>query len=292
MNTSSCIGISTMKPCCRILRSCKGSSTFGKCNHLISDNVSKPHCRSDDIHRVSDYANRAIGVIGLNRSVFCGSDLNWRQSRVLFGFRLNKETRCHSVNANVASGVRNHSTSIEAQVDDKSFDKFYIQGGLNMKPLIIERIESGKDVAKVEQVRTVINDGSTVNPDNYLNGESVYESLREKELSEVEKEAWNLLRGAVVNYCGFPIGTVAANDPADKQPLNYDQVFIRDFIPSALAFLLNGEGEIVKNFLLHTLQLQVCISYTLWQVSSINYNNVVLKLVFVIIVKNCYLYFI
>nr|GMD89254.1 alkaline/neutral invertase A, mitochondrial [Ipomoea batatas] len=35
---------------------------------------------------------------------------------------------------------------------------------------------------------------------------------------------------------------VAANDPADKLPLNYDQVFIRDFIPSALAFLLNGEG--------------------------------------------------
>ncbi|KAG5632271.1 hypothetical protein H5410_003988 [Solanum commersonii] len=40
------------------------------------------------------------------------------------------------------------------------------------------------------------------------------------------------------------------------QLLNYDQVFIRDFVPSALAFLLNGEGGIVKNFLLHTLQLQ------------------------------------
>ncbi|KAJ0899692.1 putative six-hairpin glycosidase [Helianthus annuus] len=47
-----------------------------------------------------------------------------------------------------------------------------------------------------------------------------------------------------------------STDPADKLPLNYDQVFIRDFVPSALAFLLNGEGEIVKNFLLHTLQLQ------------------------------------
>ncbi|XAR52719.1 hypothetical protein NMG60_11020928 [Bertholletia excelsa] len=49
---------------------------------------------------------------------------------------------------------------------------------------------------------------------------------------------------------------MAANDPADKAPLNYDQVFIRDFIPSALAFLLRGEAEIVRNFLLHTLQLQ------------------------------------
>ncbi|KAK8484853.1 hypothetical protein V6N11_057083 [Hibiscus sabdariffa] len=74
--------------------------------------------------------------------------------------------------------------------------------------------------------------------------------------SDMEKEAWNLLRDAVVTYCGYPVGTVAANDPGDKQPLNYDQVFIRDFVPSALAFLLKGEGEIVKNFLLHTLHLQ------------------------------------
>ena len=34
------------------------------------------------------------------------------------------------------------------------------------------------------------------------------------------------------------------------------QVFVRDFVPSALAFLMNGEPEIVKNFLLKTLQLQ------------------------------------
>ena len=63
-----------------------------------------------------------------------------------------------------------------------------------------------------------------------------------------------------MNYCGNPVGTVAANDPTDKQAINYDQVFIRDFVPSALAFLLNGEGEIVKNFLLNTLQLQVLCS--------------------------------
>ena len=35
---------------------------------------------------------------------------------------------------------------------------------------------------------------------------------------------WKILRDAVVNYCGNPVGTVAANDPADKQPLNYDQI--------------------------------------------------------------------
>ncbi len=31
---------------------------------------------------------------------------------------------------------------------------------------------------------------------------------------------------------------------------------MRDFVPSALAFLMNGEPDIVKNFLLKTLRLQ------------------------------------
>lgn len=34
------------------------------------------------------------------------------------------------------------------------------------------------------------------------------------------------------------------------------KVFVRDFVPSALAFLMNGEPEIVKNFILKTLRLQ------------------------------------
>lgn len=33
-------------------------------------------------------------------------------------------------------------------------------------------------------------------------------------------------------------------------------MFIRDFVPSALAFLMHGETDIVKNFLLKTLRLQ------------------------------------
>ncbi|XP_020113942.1 LOW QUALITY PROTEIN: neutral/alkaline invertase 1, mitochondrial [Ananas comosus] len=79
-----------------------------------------------------------------------------------------------------------------------------------------------------------------------------------REETAMEREAWGLLRGAVVRYCGSPVGTVAASDVGAfrEDPLNYDQVFIRDFVPSALAFLLKGETEIVRNFLLHTLQLQ------------------------------------
>ncbi|KAK6803389.1 hypothetical protein RDI58_001173 [Solanum bulbocastanum] len=138
--------------------------------HLINDNLSNPHGKVDNIHRVSNYANRVIAVIGSNQSVFRRSNSNWRHSRILLGFRLNKGTRSYSINANVASDVRNHSTSIEAQVNEKSFDRFYIQGGLNLKRLVIDIIESGKDIAKVEEeVRTDVNDESCVNvkhPDN------------------------------------------------------------------------------------------------------------------------------
>ncbi|KAL8533266.1 hypothetical protein ACS0TY_009597 [Phlomoides rotata] len=72
----------------------------------------------------------------------------------------------------------------------------------------------------------------------------------------LEDEAWELLKESVVNYCGSPVGTVAAKDTTDSNVLNYDHVFIRDFIPSGIAFLLKGEHDIVRNFLLHTLQLQ------------------------------------
>ncbi|KAJ3675201.1 hypothetical protein LUZ60_004243 [Juncus effusus] len=69
-------------------------------------------------------------------------------------------------------------------------------------------------------------------------------------------EAWEALRKTMVYYKGQPVGTIAAYDHASEEVLNYDQVFVRDFVPSALAFLMNGEYEIVKNFLLKTLLLQ------------------------------------
>ncbi|KAA3455342.1 putative alkaline/neutral invertase D [Gossypium australe] len=69
-------------------------------------------------------------------------------------------------------------------------------------------------------------------------------------------EAWEALRRSLVYFRDQPVGTIAAYDHASEEVLNYDQVFVRDFVPSALAFLMNGEPDIVKNFLLKTLQLQ------------------------------------
>ncbi|KAG7593979.1 Glycosyl hydrolase family 100 protein [Arabidopsis thaliana x Arabidopsis arenosa] len=69
-------------------------------------------------------------------------------------------------------------------------------------------------------------------------------------------EAWEALRRSMVFFRGQPVGTLAAVDNTTDEVLNYDQVFVRDFVPSALAFLMNGEPDIVKHFLLKTLQLQ------------------------------------
>lgn len=60
---------------------------------------------------------------------------------------------------------------------------------------------------------------------------------------------------AIIYYRGKPVGTVAAQD-ATVEALNYDQCFIRDFVPSALIFLMQGNAEIVRNFLTTTLMLQ------------------------------------
>ncbi|KAJ4747286.1 Plant neutral invertase family protein [Rhynchospora pubera] len=68
-------------------------------------------------------------------------------------------------------------------------------------------------------------------------------------------EAWKELSKAVVNFENEPVGTVAALDTA-KDSLNYDQVFVRDFIPAGLAYLLKREPQIVKKFLLKTVRLQ------------------------------------
>ncbi|XP_010067152.2 neutral/alkaline invertase 3, chloroplastic [Eucalyptus grandis] len=93
--------------------------------------------------------------------------------------------------------------------------------------------------------------------DSMSNGAPIASStIHRANVDPIEEEAWDLLRDSVVYYCGSPIGTIAANDPTSSNVLNYDQVFIRDFIPSGIAFLLKGEYDIVRNFILHTLQLQ------------------------------------
>lgn len=71
------------------------------------------------------------------------------------------------------------------------------------------------------------------------------------------EEAKARLKQSIMTYQQKPVGTVAAKEATPKEEqLNYGHCFIRDFFPSGLAFLMQGEREIVRNFLEFTLGLQ------------------------------------
>jgi hypothetical protein len=74
-------------------------------------------------------------------------------------------------------------------------------------------------------------------------------------ITSADQEAWAALEKSILYYQGRPVGTVAAFD-VSVEALNYDQCFVRDFVSSALLFLMKGKAEIVRNFLEETLKLQ------------------------------------
>ncbi len=65
---------------------------------------------------------------------------------------------------------------------------------------------------------------------------------------EVLKSAYQLLEDALLYYRGEPVGTAAAMDRELAAP-NYNECFVRDFVPSALVFLYEGKVDVVRNFL-------------------------------------------
>ncbi|XP_034930123.1 alkaline/neutral invertase A, mitochondrial isoform X1 [Populus alba] len=255
MNTISIIGNSTMKPSCRFLISTK-NPVFFKRHHSLTSNLSGNQFNFDKTKQLLTCPFRILGfktIFNESRKSFCVPNISSGQSRLIA-----RDSRAVSVVASVASQFRELSTSVETRVNDKNFERIFVQNGISVKPLVVERIDKDENVLGDEESRlgVLVDDGESVNRDDLDGGQGVEIVSTKREESDIEKEAWKLLNDAVVMYCGSPVGTVAANDPGDKMPLNYDQVFVRDFVPSALAFLLRGEGEIVKNFLLHALQLQ------------------------------------
>lgn len=69
------------------------------------------------------------------------------------------------------------------------------------------------------------------------------------------QSALDLLNDAVIYYRGEPVGTAAACDPNPVAD-NYTECFVRDFVPSALVFLMRGETAIVRNFLSAVMELR------------------------------------
>lgn len=79
--------------------------------------------------------------------------------------------------------------------------------------------------------------------------------LQQKPRMTLRECAEQILEASIVYYQGRPVGTVAAQDN-ETEALNYDQCFVRDFIPAGLYFLTQGKTDIVRNFLTETLALQ------------------------------------
>ncbi|KAJ8557826.1 hypothetical protein K7X08_004592 [Anisodus acutangulus] len=153
------------------------------------------------------------------------------------------------------SGMRNVSSHCSiSEIDDYDLSKLLDRPRLN-----IERKRSFDERSLSE-----LSIGLSRGLDHYENaspGRSVLDTPTSSARNSFEPhpmvaEAWDALRRSLVHFRGQPVGTIAAVDHNSEEVLNYDQVFVRDFVPSALAFLMNGEPDIVKNFLLKTLQLQ------------------------------------
>lgn len=270
-----------MKPCCRIPIPRRNSSFFGlplpKSKVPFARSSSNYHFNSIQKHNFQTFSrpiSRFSSILKQNQKPFSAPSSSWGQARVFSTSYCDGRftNRGLYVVAGVASNIRNLSTSVETRINDKNFERIYVQGGLNVKPLVVEKTQNNEG----GNAKNGDDGGGTEKNDNFVGqkeAEPVRNANREevkavktegREESQIEKEAWNLLQNVVVTYCGSPVGTLAANDPNDKVPLNYDQVFVRDFVPSALAFLLKGDTEIVRNFLLHNLQLQVFIIFPVY----------------------------
>ena len=215
-----------MKPSSRILLCRKNSSFLSRCHHSVTMSTSSVYNNNPLVLITSHNPSRIFEfkrIMNGFQKVLRLPSWNISHSKTFLSLRATK-TECISSIGGVSFKARKFSGTIETTrvlgIDDKG-------GG---------KSEENKKENHCDHLKNPRGD---------------------EEETEVEKEAWKLLQKALVTYCDTPVGTVAANDDSVKDsPLNYDQVFIRDFIPSALAFLLKGDHEIVKNFLLHTLQLQ------------------------------------
>jgi hypothetical protein len=67
--------------------------------------------------------------------------------------------------------------------------------------------------------------------------------------------ARQILEKSIIYFRGEPVGTSAAADPNPVAD-NYNEVFIRDFVPSAIYFLLRDQTVIVRNFLREVMHLR------------------------------------
>ncbi|KAJ1383515.1 Six-hairpin glycosidase superfamily [Sesbania bispinosa] len=213
MNRIALIRNRAMKSATKILSGSKNSSFHGaKCHHTftLADNNLKP--------RFNHYPFRILGFHPI--IVFDLPSLN---------SGLSTTNRDVSTIARVAFKVQNFSTSVETRVNDSNFERIYVQGGMNVKPVVVESVhKDDENVVREEESRLKVG-AEDVSTENSGGGLNVTLVENRGEDTDVEKQAWKLLQEAVVTYCDNPVGTVAAKDPA-------------------LAFLLRGNMRLSRTF--------------------------------------------
>ena len=69
------------------------------------------------------------------------------------------------------------------------------------------------------------------------------------------QSAYELLEKSRIYYKGQAVGTAAACDES-VVAANYHECFVRDFVPSALVFLMSDRHDIVRNFLVTVMQIR------------------------------------
>ncbi|KAI6676612.1 hypothetical protein NL676_037408 [Syzygium grande] len=202
-------------------------SAYSFSSHLISTKRSASKKIKIPVYASIQLRNsETFGVQGFGESSYKDRSIDW-----------SKFSSCRCQRADSVGGTTTGSWFVDS-ADDLNPLNTMVNG-----PHVLEF----DDVKQLKEEKT----------DSMSNGApGASSTIHRAKVDPIEEEAWDLLRDSVVYYCGSPIGTIAANDPASSNVLNYDQVFIRDFIPSGIAFLLKGEYDIVRNFILHTLQLQ------------------------------------
>lgn len=67
--------------------------------------------------------------------------------------------------------------------------------------------------------------------------------------------AYEIPKRCIIEYRGKPAGTAAAIDP-NPAAAHYHECCIRDFVPSALVFLVDGRTDIVSNYLTTVIKLR------------------------------------
>ncbi|XP_021823736.1 alkaline/neutral invertase E, chloroplastic-like isoform X2 [Prunus avium] len=225
--------------CGAVPRLCSTDSCFSKCDPIFSSKY-QLKCRK---RRVSRYM-QLLSCSGMQRSRIG----NYRFRGIgsgLFGNMTVGDSWIQSCKCQQAESISGATTEDENGT-------WFVDSAKKLNT--INNMVNAPNALEFQDVQQLKQEKEGLSP-NGTNG-TVRDAFHKISVDSLEDEAWDRLRESMVYYCGSPVGTIAANDPTSSNVLNYDQVFIRDFIPSGIAFLLKGEYDIVRNFILHTLQLQ------------------------------------